>query len=123
MAGLVGGGAGDPGAPTINAKKRRWRPPWGVPDGDLGPPTTYVGGVDGEPLGGANRDSGAPTTYVRDIDGRPLGRQYRRSGSAHINAKSANAGGPRVLTIKAKNVDGGPHGGRCQRSGSAHHQH
>jgi hypothetical protein len=27
---IRGAGAGVPGVPTINAKKRRWRPPWEV---------------------------------------------------------------------------------------------
>jgi hypothetical protein len=45
--------------------------PWEGTDGDPGVPTTYVGGIDGEPLGGTNRDLGAPTTYVGDFDGGP----------------------------------------------------
>jgi hypothetical protein len=39
--GPIGGGDGDPGAPTINAKKCRWRTPWeAVPEVQEHPPST-----------------------------------------------------------------------------------
>jgi hypothetical protein len=47
---LAGARAGDPEAPTINAKKRRWWGPWEVSELEIRehPPST-LGNVDGGP--------------------------------------------------------------------------
>jgi hypothetical protein len=116
-AGPLGGGARDPGIPTINVKNDDGRPPGrrcqrsgsthqqqiNVDGGPLGTQKTSM--VD--PLGGGVGDLGAHTINARNVDGGPLG---------------GDAGDPRVPTINAINFDGGPPGRRCRRSRSAHHQ-
>jgi hypothetical protein len=51
MVAPLGGGAEDPGAPTINAKKRRWRAPLGGDAGDPRAPTINARNIDDESLG------------------------------------------------------------------------
>jgi hypothetical protein len=69
MVGPLGGaGAIDPGAPTINANKRRRRAPLGGAGAiDLGVPTINVTIVDSGPLGGAEGDPGAPTINAKKL--------------------------------------------------------
>jgi hypothetical protein len=76
---LGGTGAGDPEAPTINAKKHQWCAPWSVLTEIWELPSTTP------PLGGARAgDPTTPTINVTNVDGRPPGRcQSYRSGSAH----------------------------------------
>jgi hypothetical protein len=67
MGPLGGVRAGDPGAPTINAKKCRWWAPWEVPEREIQehPPSTLTN-IDGGPLGGAGvGDPGAPTINAK----------------------------------------------------------
>jgi hypothetical protein len=65
MVGRLGGGAGDAGAPTINAKKRRWRAPWeAVPE-----------------------IQERPTSTLRIVDDSPPVMRYRRFGSAYHQRK------------------------------------
>jgi hypothetical protein len=60
-----GAGAGGPGAPTINAKKRiDGEPPGGAVAGGL-----EVGDVDSAPLGVLAAGPAAATTKVEDVDG------------------------------------------------------
>jgi hypothetical protein len=151
MAGLLGGCAGDPGAPTINAKH-----------------------VDGGPLRGGAEDPGASIINTKNVDSGPPGSWCRRFGSTHhqrkkcqwwapweevleirerppsmqklltagpmgggagdtgapsINAKMLMVGpmggsvrDPGAPSINTKNVDGGPPRRRCRRSWRAHHQ-
>jgi hypothetical protein len=69
MAGSLGGaGAVDLGAPTIKAKKHRWRAPWEVPELEIREhsPLTLENVDDGPPLGGARvEDPRASTINVR----------------------------------------------------------
>jgi hypothetical protein len=80
--GPLGGGARDPGAPTINDKKCRWR---GLGRRCRRSESAHHQNknVNGGTLGGGARDLGAPTIYTKNIDGGPLGRRCQRSGSAH----------------------------------------
>jgi hypothetical protein len=86
MTGPLGGvEAGDPRAPTINAKKRRRRASWEVPELDIQEhPPSMLRNVDSRPLGGTDGDSGGPTINVPNVDGGPPGRcRSWRSRSAH----------------------------------------
>jgi hypothetical protein len=69
---LGGGGAGDPGAPTINAKKHRWWAPWEVPQLEIRErrPLT-LRNVDGGPLVGADEDPGGSTINAKKRRRRP----------------------------------------------------
>jgi hypothetical protein len=61
----LGGGAGDSGAPTINARKHRQRPPWeAVSKIREHPPSTRKMSTVG-PLGGGVGDPGSPTISVK----------------------------------------------------------
>jgi hypothetical protein len=65
MVGRLGGGAGDAGAPTINTKKRRWRPPWeAVPEIRERPPLPWKTSM-ASPLGGGARDLEASTINTK----------------------------------------------------------
>jgi hypothetical protein len=63
---LGGDRARDPGAPIINAKKRRWRAPWEVPELENRErlPST-LGNIDGGALAGADGDPEAPTINIK----------------------------------------------------------
>jgi hypothetical protein len=107
MTGPLGGGDGDPGASTINAKKHQWRT-----------------------LGGGAGDQGAPTINAKNVDDEALGRWCWRSRSAHHQRKETltaaplggGAGDSGAPTINAENIDDGPPGRCCWRYGSSHHQ-
>jgi hypothetical protein len=71
MADPLGGGAGDPRAPTINTKN-----------------------VDGGPLEGYAGDPGAPTINIKNTNNGPPERWYRRSGSVHHQHKKMSMAGP-----------------------------
>jgi hypothetical protein len=64
---LGGAGAKDPRAPTINAKKCRWRAPWVVLElkiQECPPPT--LRNIDGRHMGDVGaRDPGAPTMNAK----------------------------------------------------------
>jgi hypothetical protein len=64
---LAGARARDPGAPTINAKKRRWRAPWEVSELEIRehPPSTLENINGGPPLAVADKDPGASTINVK----------------------------------------------------------
>jgi hypothetical protein len=65
MAGLLGGGARDLGAPIINAKKCQRRALWeAVPEIRERSPSTLKN-IDGGPLGGGAGDPGAPTINAK----------------------------------------------------------
>jgi hypothetical protein len=96
MAAPLRGGDGDPGAPTINAKRRQRRGPWeAVSEAWERPPSTQKTSMvtpreamleiwERPPstqkastkglLGGDARDPGVPTINVRNIDGGPTER-------------------------------------------------
>jgi hypothetical protein len=94
-AGPLGGAAGDPRAPTINAKNVDDRAPrrrcWRSRSAHHQRKETFTA----TPLGGGAEDSGAPTINAENIDGGPLRGAARDMGEP---------------TINAKNIDGGPRG-------------
>jgi hypothetical protein len=70
---LGGPRAEDPGAPTINAKKRRWWAPWEVLELKIWecPPSTLRNVNDGPPGGAKAKDLGAPTINTTKHRRRP----------------------------------------------------
>jgi hypothetical protein len=118
MACPLGGGARGPGAPTINAKKRRWwapRPPWGS-----------------DPHTSNDRGPGAPTINTKKHRRRaPLGDGAGDPRASTINNKKCqrwapwevlteNPGAPTINDRKCR----WRAPGRCRsyRSRSVHHQ-
>jgi hypothetical protein len=74
MIGPLGGGAEDPGAPTINIKNIDGDPPWlAVLEIREHPPSTQKMLMAG-PLGGGVGDPGAPTINAKNVDSEPPGR-------------------------------------------------
>jgi hypothetical protein len=85
IAGPLGGDAGDPRPPTINAKKHRRWPPWeAVLETSERPPSMQKRSMVA-PLGGTVGDLGAPNINAKNIDGGPLGGGARDSGVPTIN--------------------------------------
>jgi hypothetical protein len=78
MAGSLGGaGAVDPGAPTIKAKKHRWRAPWEVPELEIREhsPLTLENVDDGPPWEVPElKIQEHPPSTLENIDGEPPGR-------------------------------------------------
>jgi hypothetical protein len=65
MAGPLGGGAGDPGAPSIKAKKHQRWAPWEVVPNIRERPTSMLKDVDSGLLGGGAKDTRAPTINAK----------------------------------------------------------
>jgi hypothetical protein len=107
--GPLGGGARDPGAPTINAKnidggplgrrcwisgsahlqrkeRRRWAPSEAMLEIWERPPSMQRTSMEA-PLGGDAEDQGAPTINAKNVDGGPPKIWYRRSESGHQQRK------------------------------------
>jgi hypothetical protein len=106
--------AADPGAPTINAKKRRRWAPWDVSELDIREcPPSMLRNINGGPLVGADGDPRVPTINVKNVDhGPPRRCRSWRFGCTHHQRKEmptpvllggARAGDPRAPTINAKN--------------------
>jgi hypothetical protein len=88
MAGSLGGADGDPGAPTINVKKRQRRPPWEVSELEIRErPSSMLGNINGVPLMGADGDPGASTINVKTLMAAPLG----STGAGDLRAPTINA--------------------------------
>jgi hypothetical protein len=93
----LGGEAGDPGAPTINAKKMLTVDPWeAVPKIRECPPSTQ------------KMLTVAPWEAMSEIRERPPSMQK----TSTVGPLGGIARGPRALTIGVKNVDGRPSGPR-----------
>jgi hypothetical protein len=83
----LGGDARDPGAPTINAKKRQQRTPCKVVPGiQECPPSTQKISMMGS-LGGGAGDPRAFTINMKNVDGTPLGGVDRNLRASTINTK------------------------------------
>jgi hypothetical protein len=61
----VGGDDGDPGEPTINAKKRRWQAPWEVLTEIRERPPSTLRIIDSGPLRDGAEDPGMPTINAK----------------------------------------------------------
>jgi hypothetical protein len=149
MTGPLGGGVGDPRAPTINAKnvnddpprrrswgsgsthhqnkrRRRWAPWVVVPTIRERPPSMLNTSM-ADPQGGAAEDSGAPTTNAKNVNGWPRGRRCRQHPPSTQKTWTVSPlrGGARDLgvpTINTKKCRWRAPWKAVRRSGSPHHQ-
>jgi hypothetical protein len=119
VAPLGGAGVRDPGAPTINAKKHRWRVPWEVPELETRQhPPSMIRNIDSAPpLADADGDLRVSIINVKTSTADPLGgARAGDMGMPTINAKKRRRRPPweAVLEIRERppsmleNIDGGP---------------
>jgi hypothetical protein len=74
IAGLLGGGARDPGVSKINAKKHQWWATWKVPELKIRQcPPSMLRNIDGGPWDAVLEIRELPPSMLKNIDGGPLG--------------------------------------------------